>query len=281
MINYKEAFKLPFTYWRRFLAVLVLTNVAFALPAYFYIKYLVPYSELIRQFGDGVAFPPVSPVDLLLLIIGIAIAIPLMLLLAGYYFKLISNAAKGRNAMPEFKNVGGMFSMGLKALSAEIIYGVLLIILSFIFVVLFAVNSLALTVIAGLLVAAALLALIAAAGYVLPMLITRFSVENKFSAWFEWKKAIKLAFRMKFFVPWIIAVGYCYAAGIAAQLLSLGVIMKASAGVFVFAEIYLIVYTVAKLTANNIYGQAYYDLTSGKPLPTAAAKTVRARRAKK
>lgn len=262
MVNYGEAFKLPFTNWKTF-GILCLI-AAFGGTGGFIDKDIF---ELLGIQLSWASFSWILPVVLVSAFFG--------LLLMGYQLRVARNAVRGNNSMPSFDDIGALLRQGLKYWAATLVY-----LIPFVIVIL-AITSLVMLrgrAVAGGILMLLLLIIIGIfwMGYIFPVLVANFAYQGRFLAFFEVKKAFRIAFNARYFIPWLAVIGYSI--GVYMPALILGVIIGLVALVsplVILASIPFdaVATVIIGVTAMNIYGQAYHDIVSAKPaVATVAAK---------
>lgn len=264
MINYREAFRLPFTNWKR-------AGILFIIGL---------FTNLINLLDEKTAlllgFPFVSGAVGLVIYV---IAIFSSLLLAGYTIRIAGSAAAGRNELPSFANIPSMLVQGLKYIAAVIVYIIPLLVL---FVIGIAANTLRSLAVLALIILA-VFALVVLLGYVLPLVLVHFAHENRFAAFFELRKILKYAFTSTYFVALLVAAAYSFAAFIP-LLIPFFMMLFAVGAVPALISMVLLgaVYTtIITPTTTSLYGQAYREVrgatvivkpAAGKAKPMKAAK---------
>lgn len=268
MVNYGEAFKLPFTNWRRFGALFLIwlfTNLNGLVNG------SVNKSTLLAL---AVYLGPAA----VLLGLGILIltAVVFAALFSGYMVRVANSAARGKNEMPSFDDFLSLFAQGLKYVAGIALYALPFVLI--IGVVMFFSAAAMNAAMFAIVIAAAVFGVFLLA-YVSPLAMVHFAVEKKFAAFFDFGRIFKYAFTGAYFVPWLVALAY--GIGILILLLVLGTIIG-----FIFLLIpyvpllvvlldAFLVITVS-LSTTSIYGQAYRDVTGMRgttvpALPAAAA----------
>lgn len=261
MTDYGAAFKLPFTNLRRLSAFLALWFLALVIPAYVFIQI---YLKLTVTGAFAAAISGTDLSKAFLSFIPLAI---FWLAFTGYVLRLQGLAAKGKNVLPPFDNIAGLFTIALKYLAGIAIYVAMLYGAGILAAILFSLPG-ALKLL-GVLIILPIIGVCLLAVYMMPMLLSHFASENRFSAFFEIGTVRKYAFTMAYFLPWIVSIGYNSIAGTAVYLaaiivalpfMPLGFLAAALAGLAVYIAGYSIIY----LTTTNLYGQAYYDASKKK-----------------
>lgn len=263
MVNYGQAFKLPFTDLRRSGALLLIALVVS-------VKGLID-KDTFEFLGISLESAPVLPV---LLGFGIALLVILFfsIIFSGYLVRITSSAAHGRNLMPSFDGFGSLMLQGLKYFAGMLVYGLPFAVMFVIWVVLILSGD----ALGGvLLLLPVLLLWIFFFAYIIPMMTAHFSYEGRFAAFFELRKIFKYAFTTAYFVPWLVALAYSI--GITIPSLIAGVLV----GLLSLANpvLLLLVLPLDALTTvvlipavMNLYGQAYHEVRAASSL-AATAKT--------
>jgi hypothetical protein len=268
MVDYAAAFKLPFIYWKRFLGVLALSNIAYGIPAFLYIKFMIP---MMLSDSATAVIPKLTNNDWLLLGIGIAVMIPFAFYLGGYSLRTLSLASKGQNKLPDFGEIWPMVCLSLKGFAAILLYYLMMAVCFMAFILIFMMKNIILNIIFGIIAFFALLFIIFAAVYLGPMLMARFAAQNRLAALFEWKLAGKLAFNVKYLIPWLVSLGYNWGIYLVSYMLSMMFFVLLMVGGFnpamiIPLEIYLAATMIPQFTVLNLYGQAYRDVSAVKTI---------------
>ncbi len=242
MVSYREAFRLPFTNWKRAGLLFVISALA-NLGSLKQIKYP---SQIDASF-------------LILILIGVFFSFFLM----GYVVRIAGSASNGRNELPGFGGAWSLLVRGLKYFAAMIVYalpaGLLL--------VPFALSR---QPAAGFLWLVLLIPVMILwmffFAYVFPLLAVHFAHENRFAAFFELGKVIKYAFTGRYFVPWLVALAYSFAI-----LVPFFIVITVLAVISFYIPVFSVftifasgaVTVIVTPAVTNIYGQAYREITAG------------------
>lgn len=267
MVNYRQAFKLPFTNWRRFWALFLISLFA---------KLSDSVDKNTLQ-ALGVYLGPAA----VLLSLGILMLVVLFfaVLFSGYMVRVANGAARGKNEMPSFDDFSSLFAQGLKYIAGIVLYALPLVLI---------VGTVAFLGAAAM--NAALFAIVIAAAisgvflivYMLPLAMVHFAFEKKFAAFFDFGRIFKYAFTGTYFVPWLVAIAYSI--GISIPFLVLGAVIGFISLLIPYVLLLVVLLdaflaTILSPSVTSIYGQAYRDVTGMKgtavPAPTLpAAPTV-------
>ncbi len=267
MVNYGAAFKLPFSNWGRIGALFVLTLVISVLSEATSVIINLSKNALV-----GVALKLLL-VELVLFLVMIFFSI----IASGYGLRIVRSASQGRSELPSFEKFFSLFVQGLKYSLAALIYFIPFIIAMAIGFALVIggidSHSAGLAVAGVVLLIPILLAWLVLAAYVLPMLMAHFAHEDRFSAFFELRRALKYAFTAAYFVPWLAASGYSIALSIPYFIVVLPISLISTAvpvATLLIAPVSALYGTILTPTVMSLYGQAYYDVTK---VPAAAKVT--------
>jgi hypothetical protein len=284
MVDYGAAFKLPFTDWKKFSIFYLLVSISLAVPAFFFGKIFVQLMTIQNPEDTAALF---SGIDIGTLLLSGIVFLVFNLLVTGYGLRLQANAANGRNALPSFNNIIGLLTIALKLTLGV---GIYLAILMFVYLII----AMSFIVLPGLLklIGVILIILVIApmiiSVYAFPMLIVHFASQNRFTALFEIKTALKYSFKLVYFLSWLIAFGYSYLVGMAAYLVAMIVFLALSPvnlmlAIIVALELYLISFWIVQVTKYSLYGQAYNGIAHKKAKVIQSAKPYRkkAKRSKK
>lgn len=267
MVDYKAAFKLPFSNWKRsgflFLLVLIIS---------------LAQNVLGSSIGHDI-LPELAPFIVLSLVFSLA-GLLVNLFLAGYGIMISNYAIRGINELPPFENIGKIMKMGLQVfafiiillLGALIVLGIPIGALAFIGLA----KSQVLSAILILLIVIIAIILFLFLLYLMPLLTANFSHKLRFSAFFEIKKSIRYAFTSVYFVAWLVSESYI----LLLILLSFAISMPTypprtpSLNLSVGLSVLGAAYSLLFFTALSIYGQAYRKVAgiSGQKHPVNAKK---------
>ncbi|MBI2550532.1 DUF4013 domain-containing protein [Candidatus Woesearchaeota archaeon] len=252
MVNYSAAFRLPFTNWRRFGALFLIS--------------------LFANFGDwankdtlqalGVYFGPAA----VLLGLGILMLAALFsaALFSGYMVRVANGAARGKNEMPPFDDFSSLFAQGLKYIAGIVLYALPFVLIVGIVAFLGAARMNA--ALSAIVIAAAVFGVFMLA-YIWPLAMVHFAFEKKFSAFFDFGRIFKYAFKGAYFVPWLVALAYSI--GISIPFIVLGLIIGFSPLLSPYVLLLVVLLdaflaTILSPSVTSIYGQAYRDVTGVK-----------------
>lgn len=278
MADYGEAFKLPFTNWHRSCILFLLVVVA-GLPAD--LAQVFPKGVLSLAMASGLAnFIALS-------IVFVIITVILYIVISGYTVRLTSYASHGKNIMPPFEKPFALLAAGLKYAIALLIYALPLIFLLILLILLLKGPG-SLRIVGLVLLAFSVVFALVWSFFMFysgPMLMAHFAYENRFAAFFELRKILKYSFSLAYFVPWVVAVGYSIGLAIPllVLILPLALIAQFYPPANLLASIISAVYAVILTpTVSSLYGQAYRDVISAKPLAASAeTRPAKPKRSKK
>jgi len=204
--------------------------------------------------------------------------------ISGYSIRIAANAMRGKNEMPPFDNVPSLIGSGFKYFGATLIYALPVLLFIILIVVAAATKSLVLLLFTGIIGVIVIFLWFLFMLYCGAMLLAHFAHENRFAAFFEFRKILKYSFTSAYFVPWMAAIGYSIGIGIPYIILAfiVGLFTDISPLAMLFLVPFSALFTVIITpTATNLYGQAYRDVIAGRE-PGAkqalAAPTVKAKR---
>ena len=274
MVDYKAAFKLPFTNWHRLFAYFIMVNLALFTPAFFFAKF---YIEIIKSTGGIAPTAAFSGLNLSIVILSTLAFIIFGLAGTGYVLRVQSNASRGKNVLPTLDNISGLFTTALKFTVGGAVYAIAINVLYFVTILCFLLPGL--LKLFGVLLLIPLIASFLFAIYAIPMLITHFTSLNRFAALFDIRKAWKYAFTVTYFVPWLVSFGYSCLFNFAAYLVTIALVLILAflkfnliLGVSIGVVLFISVYSMAYLTMVNLYGQAYYEVVSSRQLKLKGGK---------
>ncbi len=259
MVKFGEAFRLPFSNWRRLGVLFLLANLAGA------------GSLVDKEIWAGLGW------GLWALLLVVPVALFFSWAVTGYGLRIAGLAIHGRNELPGFEKFFSLFITGLKYVAAMIIYGLLFLLpLALAFVLIFvgaSSNSAALALVGMLIAVPVGLLWLFFSMYIIPMLMAHFAHENLFSAFFELRKILKKSFTVSYFVPWIVAAAYSGALFV--PLFAVIMVLASASIVFPLMNLLLIppsaLYTVIVTpTVMSLYGQAYHDVKAASPAAASA-----------
>ncbi len=257
MVDYKKAFQLPFSDWRK-LFILFAISVAASI------------GSLFDKNVTGLLGIQFSMVAYLLALFVLFCASMIFL---GYIAEVAGSAARAVNKLPGLE-IAPLFLSGLK-----IFVGLVVLIVPFVLLLSLSAapkaGALGITVsIIALLAALAIIAMI----YIFPALLVQFGLEKKISAIFNIKLAIKHALTKAYFFGWFVAFAFSAILSLVAWSIGLGLAARLNPWIILLAIAVVdpLVTVPVSITTSNIYGQAYRDAG-----PKAGVRPSRARRAAK
>ncbi len=257
MVNYRAAFKLPFSNWKR-------TGLYFLISLFVSIL-----SQIVSVLMGGNS--PGEPVELsgskiLLIVLLYAPIILASFLTSGYSLRIAGAATKGQNILPEFQNILGMMGRGFQYVVASIIYSIpflFILALSIVLMVAGGTSQSAMLVAIGaiLMVPLAIIGLLFFL-YLFPLLVVHFSHQERFGALFSVGKGIKYAFTVAYFVPCLVALAFGFLVVIIYVALlvptSLASLANPWLGLFE-APVTALFAIFTGITLWNLFGQAYRE----------------------
>ncbi|MBI3036209.1 DUF4013 domain-containing protein [Candidatus Woesearchaeota archaeon] len=271
MVSYRQAFRLPFTNWHRF-------------GALFLISLFVNLGDLADKDtlqALGVYLGPAA----VLLGMGILMLAALFsaALFSGYLVRVANGAARGKNEMPSFGGFSSLFSQGLKYIAGIVLYALPFVLIVGIVAFLGAAQMNA--ALSAIVIAAAIFGVFMLA-YMWPLAMVHFAFEKKFSAFFDFGRIFKYAFKGAYFVPWLVALAYSI--GISLPFLVLGAITGFISLLIPYVLLLVVILdaflaAILSPSVTSIYGQAYGDVTGvkGTAAPAVAKPKAHHKAAKK
>ncbi|MEK6854359.1 MAG: DUF4013 domain-containing protein, partial [Nanoarchaeota archaeon] len=179
MVNYGEAFKLPFSNSRRLGAFFLLLVVA-GLPA-----------ALMQIFQKGIVSLVLASGLASFIAVYLAfflVSVFLYMVVGGYSIRIASYAAHKKNYMPPFEKFSSLFAAGFKYVVALGIYSLPFVLLLGLSVFLLSTPLRLFGLVLPFITILFWVLLLFFITYSGPMLITHFAYENRFAAFFEFRK---------------------------------------------------------------------------------------------